>query len=98
MNGTSGRRSEAPRRAPASRAFMRAIERASRDSYVPPTLQGALRALSIVRRRSGRDPGEGQLDEDERELRALLPFVFRGDSIACARAHAIVRRLLTAML
>lgn len=97
MDATSGRRSEAPRRAAASNAFQRGIERASRDSHVPPTLAGALRALSIVRRRSGRDPGEGQLTYDERELRALLPFVFRGDSTACARAHAIVRRLLTAM-
>lgn len=88
---------EAQHPAPASRAFMRAIERASRDSHVPPVLAGALRALSLIRRRSGRDPGEDQLTDDERELRSLLLFLFRSDPDATARAHAIVKRMLIAM-
>lgn len=76
---------------------MRAVERASRDANVPAALQGALRAFASIRGRSGNDPGEGDLDGSERELRDLLPFVFRSDSIACAKAHQIVRRLLTSI-
>ncbi len=81
----------------ASRAFMRGIERASRDPKVPPSLAGALRALALIRRRSGNEPAEHALSDDERELRNLLPWVFRGDSEATARAHAIVQKLLTAI-
>jgi hypothetical protein len=53
---------------------MRAVESASRASGVPPSLQGALRALALIRRRSGNDPRDGQLTDDERELRSLLLF------------------------
>lgn len=73
---------------------MRALERASQDANVCPVLRGALRALATVRRRSGRDPKEEQLTEGERELRWLLPGVFRADPRATARALAIVRGLL----
>lgn len=86
--------SEAPDRCPAPRAFQRGLERASQDASVCPVLRGALRALASVRRRSGRDPGEDQLTDGERELRWLLPGVFQGDPRATARAHEIVRGLL----
>ena len=48
-----------------------------------------------IRRRSGNEPKDAQLSDDESELRRLLPFVFRGDAEACAKANAVVRRLLT---
>lgn len=74
---------------------MRAVERASRDANVPAALQGALRAFASIRGRSGNDPDDRELDDHERELRALLPRLFGGDAAAHARAYAIVRRLLT---
>ena len=81
-------------RSPTPRAFQRGLERASQDASVCPVLRGALRALANVRRRSGRDPGEVELTSEERELRWLLPGVFRGEPTATTRALAIVRGLL----